>query len=278
MVRGAFRHFAHDHHFEALPSGTRMIDIFEFTVTIRLNRRNRGAVVSDGVHVAVSREAWPGPEADGRSQRGTGDQMTRWTRISVAALTVSLTAGFTPVAARQVAPRYVSAAVDSAGELRIVAADGRTVTIRKEGEQPGFKQIAISPAGDAVGWVGTSYEPFRSTSMFSLPDRLENMGSPAGQCGPGCSLRVARRSRSTRKPCTVAWASTMSSATSPVAVSSRNTVRKSISIISRFPIKSLRNGSGRSPTSASNSRPRRRATICRSPIARRATGDSFPMA
>jgi ligand-binding SRPBCC domain-containing protein len=30
MVRGAFRRFDHDHHFEAVPGGTRMRDVFDF--------------------------------------------------------------------------------------------------------------------------------------------------------------------------------------------------------------------------------------------------------
>ena len=30
MVRGAFRRVVHDHHFEALPAGTRMVDVFDF--------------------------------------------------------------------------------------------------------------------------------------------------------------------------------------------------------------------------------------------------------
>jgi ligand-binding SRPBCC domain-containing protein len=32
MVRGAFRRLEHDHYFEGLLSGTRMIDVFDFTV------------------------------------------------------------------------------------------------------------------------------------------------------------------------------------------------------------------------------------------------------
>jgi len=34
MVRGAFRRLVHDHYFEPLPSGTRMIDVFDFTAPL----------------------------------------------------------------------------------------------------------------------------------------------------------------------------------------------------------------------------------------------------
>jgi ligand-binding SRPBCC domain-containing protein len=34
MFRGAFRQFEHDHYFEPLPSGTRMVDECEFTVPL----------------------------------------------------------------------------------------------------------------------------------------------------------------------------------------------------------------------------------------------------
>lgn len=30
MVRGTFRRLVHDHHFDALPAGTRMVDVFDF--------------------------------------------------------------------------------------------------------------------------------------------------------------------------------------------------------------------------------------------------------
>jgi len=31
MVRGAFRRLVHDHQFQPVPQGTRMIDVFDFT-------------------------------------------------------------------------------------------------------------------------------------------------------------------------------------------------------------------------------------------------------
>ena len=34
MVRGVFRRMQHDHHFEVLPSGTRMVDVFEFVAPL----------------------------------------------------------------------------------------------------------------------------------------------------------------------------------------------------------------------------------------------------
>jgi len=34
MVRGAFRKLAHDHYFEAVPAGTRMRDVFEFSAPL----------------------------------------------------------------------------------------------------------------------------------------------------------------------------------------------------------------------------------------------------
>jgi len=34
MVRGAFHRFEHDHHFEALPTGTRMVDTCDFTAPL----------------------------------------------------------------------------------------------------------------------------------------------------------------------------------------------------------------------------------------------------
>ena len=34
MVRGAFSRFVHDHHFEAVAGGTRMLDVFDFTAPL----------------------------------------------------------------------------------------------------------------------------------------------------------------------------------------------------------------------------------------------------
>jgi ligand-binding SRPBCC domain-containing protein len=36
MVRGVFRHLVHDHHFEALPPSTRMVDVFDFNAPLGL--------------------------------------------------------------------------------------------------------------------------------------------------------------------------------------------------------------------------------------------------
>lgn len=52
------------------------------------------------------------------------------------------------------APRYVRATVDQDGQLRILTGDGQAITIAKEDTQVGFEQIAISPDGASVGWVG----------------------------------------------------------------------------------------------------------------------------
>lgn len=34
MVRGTFRRLVHDHHFEDVPGGTRMVDVFDFTAPL----------------------------------------------------------------------------------------------------------------------------------------------------------------------------------------------------------------------------------------------------
>jgi ligand-binding SRPBCC domain-containing protein len=36
MVRGVFRHLTHDHHFDALSTGTRMVDAFDFAAPLGL--------------------------------------------------------------------------------------------------------------------------------------------------------------------------------------------------------------------------------------------------
>jgi ligand-binding SRPBCC domain-containing protein len=36
MVRGAFNRIVHDHYFEPVPSGTRMVDVFDFTAPLGL--------------------------------------------------------------------------------------------------------------------------------------------------------------------------------------------------------------------------------------------------
>jgi len=87
--------------------------------------------------------------------------------LRVLGLCVALGTGLAPAA--EAAQRYVSATVDQAGELRIVAADGRIETIRKEAEQVGFEQIEISPAGDAVGWVGMQ---MNCCTSYDIPSHL----------------------------------------------------------------------------------------------------------
>jgi hypothetical protein len=67
------------------------------------------------------------------------------------------------------ADRYVRAAVDARGRLCIETAGGQTITIERDPEQVGFTKIAISPDGDAVGWVGL--RAGRSTS-YDIPTRL----------------------------------------------------------------------------------------------------------
>lgn len=46
---------------------------------------------------------------------------------------------------------YRSASVDSEGNLIIVKADGRSVVVRKQGEQTSFSNVVISPSKTAVG-------------------------------------------------------------------------------------------------------------------------------
>jgi hypothetical protein len=64
----------------------------------------------------------------------------------------------------QTVDRYIAASINDAGDLRIVAANGVATTIRKGAGEVGIGDIRISPAGDAVGWVGiqknccTSYD------------------------------------------------------------------------------------------------------------------------
>src|SRR5262245_20907511 len=51
------------------------------------------------------------------------------------------------------AEAYLSAAVDQAGQLRIVTGDGRAIIQQKDTDQVGFDQVAISSNGRSVGWV-----------------------------------------------------------------------------------------------------------------------------
>lgn len=67
------------------------------------------------------------------------------------------------------AERYLSAVVDEAGNLRIVTADGRTVTIQKQQDEIGFDKIAVSLDGTAVGWVGMQEN---CCTSYPIPTRL----------------------------------------------------------------------------------------------------------
>lgn len=65
--------------------------------------------------------------------------------------------------------RYVRAAVDAKGRLRIETAGGRVITIKPDPEEVGFTKIAISPNGDAVGWVGLRAS---GSTSYDIPTRL----------------------------------------------------------------------------------------------------------
>jgi len=86
------------------------------------------------------------------------------TILTRTALTLLLALSAERMTAVQEPERYVAAVVDQAGALRISTRDGRTIAIPREDQQKSFAQIKISPAGDAVGWVGmqgnccTSYD------------------------------------------------------------------------------------------------------------------------
>lgn len=65
--------------------------------------------------------------------------------------------------------RYVSASVTHTGDLQIVTADGRTLTIAREEGEVGYDKVAVSRDGAAVGWVGL--QPNCCTS-YPIPTRL----------------------------------------------------------------------------------------------------------
>jgi hypothetical protein len=54
---------------------------------------------------------------------------------------------------RSAADSYIRASLDQAGQLHIASKDGRDITPKKEPEQVGFDNVAISPDGRSVGWV-----------------------------------------------------------------------------------------------------------------------------
>src|SRR5438128_2093966 len=51
------------------------------------------------------------------------------------------------------ADKYTAASVDDSGRLHIQTSDGRSIFLMKQRDQEGFDNIAISPNGDAVGWL-----------------------------------------------------------------------------------------------------------------------------
>ena len=74
--------------------------------------------------------------------------------MRAAAVVVSLLAiPWTTTAAEAAGRRYVSAAVDRAGNLRIVDSRKRTTIVKKERDQVDFDQIRIATGGRAVGWL-----------------------------------------------------------------------------------------------------------------------------
>jgi hypothetical protein len=85
--------------------------------------------------------------------------------------------------------RYVRASVDEAGHLRILTSDGRTITIPKEGEQVGFEQIAISPDGASVGWVGLREN---CCTSYPIPTRLVIYTAGKSRTFKGIDLPVFR--------------------------------------------------------------------------------------
>lgn len=74
--------------------------------------------------------------------------------MRAAAVVVSLLATlWATTAAEATDRRYVRAAVDHAGHLRIVDSRKRTTIVKKERDQVGFDQIRIAKGGRAVGWL-----------------------------------------------------------------------------------------------------------------------------
>ncbi|MGR0481177.1 MAG: hypothetical protein ACTFAL_07170 [Candidatus Electronema sp. V4] len=65
--------------------------------------------------------------------------------------------------------RYLRTDIDQAGELRIITTDGHAITFEKEAKQVAFEKIAISPTGNAVGWVGLRKN---CCTSYPIPTRL----------------------------------------------------------------------------------------------------------
>jgi hypothetical protein len=103
------------------------------------------------------------------------------TRVTLAAL---LLATALPAAG---ADRYVETTVNDAGELRIVTGTGSAILIRKQRDQVGFDQIAISPTGQSVGWV--VLEPNCCTS-YPIPLQLVIYSDGARRTFTGLGLPI----------------------------------------------------------------------------------------
>ena len=56
------------------------------------------------------------------------------------------------------AERYESVRVDDAGQLHILTTGGREIIPRKDGDQVGFEDAAVSPDKKAVAWEGSISE------------------------------------------------------------------------------------------------------------------------
>lgn len=65
--------------------------------------------------------------------------------------------------------RYVSAAVDPAGDLAVATGSGKTVVLRKQAEQVGFDQIIIADDRASVGWVVLQTN---CCTSYPIPSRL----------------------------------------------------------------------------------------------------------
>lgn len=65
--------------------------------------------------------------------------------------------------------RYVSAAVDPAGDLAVATGSGKTVVLRKQAEQVGFDQIIIAEDRASVGWVVLQTN---CCTSYPIPSRL----------------------------------------------------------------------------------------------------------
>jgi ligand-binding SRPBCC domain-containing protein len=65
MVAGAFRSFVHDHHFEEIPGGTRMTDVFEYVAPLGVLGRVGGRAFFDKIHAVFAGGAQRGDQGLG---------------------------------------------------------------------------------------------------------------------------------------------------------------------------------------------------------------------